>query len=107
MHTNLTIRCSCGRRILPKNILQISFHFKLFGQSYISLKYKCPRCKRMGECIVAEREWFNSCLNSSKGELTPQEIRRFKKMGKITTDELLEFHLLLIENKNWLKEMVK
>jgi len=107
MHTHLTIRCSCGRRIFRKNILQISFHFKLFGESFVSVKYKCPRCKRIGEYLVAEKEWDISSLISSKGELTLPEIKRFKKMGKITIDELLDFHLLLRKKENWLKEMVK
>ncbi|MBC7329151.1 hypothetical protein H5T88_02205 [bacterium] len=101
------IRCTCGRRIFRKNILQISFHFKLFGESFVSIKYKCPRCKRIGEYLIAEKEWNRASLTSSRGELTPQEIRKFKKMGKITIDELLNFHLLLSEKVNWLKEMVK
>jgi phage FluMu protein Com len=106
MNTSI-IRCTCGRRIFRKNILQISFHFKLFGESFVSIKYKCPRCKRIGEYTVSEKEWDSSSFNSSRGELTPQEIKKFKKMGRITIDEVIDFHLRLKENKNWLKEMVK
>ncbi|MGC8842886.1 MAG: hypothetical protein ACP5QS_03005, partial [bacterium] len=95
MRTYLTIRCSCGRRIFRKHILQISFHYKLLGRSYVAIKYKCPRCKRIGEYFVDEKRWDASYLTGQKGELTPQEMRRFQKLGKITIDEMLDFHLQL------------
>ncbi|MBC7327032.1 hypothetical protein H5T87_02820 [bacterium] len=108
MPTRLVIRCSaCGRRISQKNILQISFHYRLFGQSFVAIKYKCPRCKRVGEHMISENRWNASLLNYQKGELTPQEIVKFREMGKITPDEVLDFHLNLERSRNWLKELVK
>lgn len=108
MRTRLIILCSsCSKRISQRNILQVSFYYRFLGQSFVSIKYKCPRCKRVGEYLVEEKRWNSSLLFSSKGELTVEELERFRRMDKITPDEVLDFHLHLEENKNWLKELVK
>lgn len=108
MHTRLMIRChSCGRRIPQKNILKISFYYGLFKKNFVSIQYKCPRCKKMGEFLLEEKQWNASLLALSKGELTFQEWEKFRGMEKITPDEVLDFHLHLEGSKNWLKELVK
>ncbi len=108
MPTRLIIRCSsCGKRISPSNILQVSFYYRLLGQSFVSIKYKCPRCRRLGEYVVGEKQWNTSLLLSSGGELTLKELEKFNKMEKITPEEMLDFHLHLQESENWIKELVK
>jgi len=107
LRTRLIIRCSsCDKRISQKNILQISFYYRLLGQSFVSIKYKCPRCKGVGEYLVEEKRW-NASLLFSRGELTSGEMEKFRKMEKITPDEVLDFHLHLQGSKNWLKDWVK
>lgn len=108
MRTRLIIRCSsCGKRIFQRNILQVSFYFRLSGQSIVSIKYKCPRCRKVGEYLVEEKKWNASLLLASKGEFTMEELEKFSRMEKITPDEVLDFHLQLERKENWLKELVK
>jgi len=108
LRTRLIIRCSsCGKRISQKNILQVSFHYRLLGQSFVSIKYKCPRCRRVGEYLVEEKTWNSSLLFSTKGELTQEEWEKFRRMDRISPDEVLDFHLHLQRSGNWIKELVK
>lgn len=106
MRAQLKIRCSCGKRIFRKNIIQVSFYYRLLGSSFIVVKYKCPRCKRVGEYIIEEKKWNVLILQEeTKGELTHEEVKKFEKMGKITVDELVEFHNAL--QREGLKALIK
>jgi len=92
-----TIRCHCGHRIYAKDILQKSTYVRVFGPTLMYLKFRCSRCKRLGEKIIEQDQWDESLLRDAPTEMSVEEKRRFDRMGKITADEVIDFHFQLEE----------
>ena len=86
------IRCHCGQRIVAKDVLQRSWYVRVFGPSFMYLKFRCSRCKRMGEKFIEQDKWDDAILRDIPSELTGEEKKRFEKLGKITVDEEIDFH---------------
>jgi DNA-directed RNA polymerase subunit RPC12/RpoP len=89
------IRCNCGQRIVGKDVLQRSWYVRVFGPSFMYLKYRCSRCKRLGEKFIEQDKWDDSILRDIPAEVSLDEKRRFDKMGKISVDEQIDFHFNL------------
>ena len=92
------IRCQCGHRILRRDVLGMRFYLSLFGPSYVSVHYRCGRCKRIGKALVEEQRWAG--FNIDRSAEDPQQIqledrKRFDSMGPITPEELIDFHFAL------------
>jgi len=104
MNKATTIRCHCGQRILRKDVLHYGFYVKLFGPSYVYLKFRCSRCKKIGEEFVEQDKWNESILHDRPSELTEEERKRFASMGKIDISEMVEFHHAL-ENLDSLSDL--
>lgn len=98
------IRCNCGQRIVGKDVLQRSWYVRVFGPSFMYLKYRCSRCKRMGEKFVEQDKWDDSILRDIPTEVSPDERRRFERLGKISVDEEIDFHFAL-EDPEFLKNV--
>lgn len=92
MKMRTVIRCSCGQRILSKDVLQTGYFLKLFGPSFVYVKYRCPRCKKPGEQFVPQETWDERILQQGFTELRRKERARFRRLGPIGMDEQLEFH---------------
>jgi DNA-directed RNA polymerase subunit RPC12/RpoP len=89
------IRCNCGQRIVSKDVLQRSWYVRVFGPSFMYLKYRCSRCKRMGEKFVEQDKWDDSILRDIPSELSLDERKHFETLGKISVDEAIDFHFNL------------
>ncbi len=89
------IQCSCGERIAARNLVQRSWYPRVFGSCFVYLKYRCPRCKRMGERFIEQENWDENLLRDTPVEVSLHETRRFEQLGKITVDEEVDFHFLL------------
>lgn len=89
------IRCNCGQRIVAKDVVQRSWYVRVFGPSFMYLKFRCSRCKRMGEKFVEQDKWDDSILRDIPSEMTLEEKRRFDKLGRISVDEVIDFHFTL------------
>src|ERR1041384_7068890 len=89
------IRCHCGQRIVTKDVLQRSWYVRVYGPSFRYLKFRCSRCKRLGEKFVEQDKWDDSILRDIPVEMSLDEKRRFEKLGKITVDEAIDFHFAL------------
>ncbi len=87
------IRCSCGQRILRKDVLQTGLYLSVLGPSFVYVRYRCGRCKRVGERLVEEQAWNPSVLRPSPAP--EQDLRRFEHMGEITAEEVIDFHYAL------------
>ena len=86
------IRCHCVQRIVAKDVLQRSRYVRVFGPSFRYLKFRCSRCKRMGEKFIEQDKWDDAILRDIPSELSGEEKKRFERMGKITVDEEIDFH---------------
>lgn len=68
------------------------FYPRQYGPSYVYIKYRCSRCKKLGEHFVKQEEWEDGLLKDNLTELTPEEKSRFDALGQITYTELAEVH---------------
>ena len=89
------IRCNCGQRIVTKDVLQRSWYVRVYGPSFMYLKFRCSRCKRMGEKFIEQDKWDDSILRDIPSEVSTDEKRRFEQLGRISVDEEIEFHFSL------------
>ena len=90
-----SIKCNCGQRILAKDVTQTGYYLRLFGPSFVYVKYRCSRCKKLGEQFVKQEEWEEGMLNDTPSEMTSDEKTKFKKMGNIDIHECIDAHFEL------------
>jgi hypothetical protein len=105
-----SLKCHCGQRIVRRDVMQQGYYMRQFGPSYVYIKYRCSRCKKLGEHFVKQEEWEDGLLHEITCEAGDRERARFAKLGDITLDEMRSFHRALekMENiPNLLKEEVE
>ena len=90
-----TIKCNCGQRIFSRDIMQQGYYVRHFGPSYVYIKFRCSRCKKLGEHFIKQEDWAEGILSDSVNEVATAEKSRFEKLGKITIDEMIDFHYAL------------
>ena len=86
------VTCNCGHQIGTKEILQTSLYLSLLGPSFVYVRFRCGRCKRVGEQLVREEKWNQGMLRPEAPALPPQERQRFVALGPITPAEKIDFH---------------
>ncbi|MCX6344355.1 MAG: hypothetical protein NT018_04690 [Armatimonadetes bacterium] len=103
------IKCNCGRRILAKDVMQTGYYLRLCGPSFVYVKYRCSRCKKLGEQFVKQEEWEDGILHDMPTELVPEEKSKFSKMGRIDINECIDAHFQLekVKSLNELLDAIK
>jgi DNA-directed RNA polymerase subunit RPC12/RpoP len=91
------VRCHCGQRIITKDVVQRSWYVRVFGPSFMYLKFRCSRCKRVSEKFIEQDKWDDSILRDIPAEVSLPEKKRLDGLGAITVDEEIEFHFALEE----------
>ncbi len=76
-------------------MIQTGLYLSASGPSYVYVRFRCGRCRRVGEQLVQESNWDPAVLQHTEVQVSEDELRRFDAMGEITADELLEFHYAL------------
>jgi hypothetical protein len=89
------IKCNCGQRVLAKDVLQTGYYLRLTGPSFVYVKFRCSRCKKLGEQFVRQEEWEDGILSETTCEVTPEEKEHFDRMGKIDVNECIDAHFTL------------
>ncbi len=89
------LHCNCGQRIFSRDVTQQGYHQRRFGPSYVYVRFRCSRCKRLGEHFIRQEDWEEGLLNEEVSEISQNERRRFEAMGKITVAEMADFHFKL------------
>jgi DNA-directed RNA polymerase subunit RPC12/RpoP len=89
------IKCNCGQRILAKDVMQTGYYLRLVGPSFVYVKYRCSRCKKLGEQFVKQEEWEDGILHDVPSEIAPDEQRQFDQMGAIDIHECIDAHFEL------------
>ncbi len=89
MQTNLM--CRCGHCISRKDVTQrkVMNHFR---PGYVYIRYRCSRCKMLGEFYIRQDEWSDELLLAGDGEVNVAERKRFARLGVITFKEMHQFH---------------
>ena len=91
------VRCHCGHQVLAKEVLRTDLYERASGREYVYVKYRCRRCKRLGEAFVAENRWDWSVLEPARNEMTEAERDLFLDRAPISEVEYLEFQVDLRE----------
>ena len=104
-----TIKCNCNQRILAKDVMQTGYYLRLFGPSFVYVKYRCSRCKKLGEQFVKQEEWEEGILNDTPNEMSPDESSKFKELGCIDIHECIDAHFELekVESLNELRKTLE
>lgn len=89
------VTCNCGHPISTKEILQTSLYLSLLGPSFVYVRFRCGRCKRVGEQLVREEKWNQSMLRAEGPALSEEERKHFEALGPITPAEKIDFHYAL------------
>lgn len=90
-----TVRCRCGHQVLAKEVLRTDMYERPSGREYVYVKYRCKRCKRVGETFVAENRWDWRIFEAPRSEMSESELDAFAEKSPITSEDLLDFHCLL------------
>jgi len=99
-----SIKCNCGQRIIAKDLVQHGHYLRLFGPSFVYVKFRCSRCKKLGEQFVKQEEWEEGIFKDIALEVAPEEKEQFVAQGPIDISEVIDFHFQL-ENLSDLKSL--
>ena len=89
------LKCHCGQRIIRRDVMQQGYYVRQVGPSFVYIKFRCSRCKKLGEHYVKQDEWEDALLQENNTELTNDERGRFQSLGPITLNEMKDFHFTL------------
>ncbi len=90
-----SLKCNCGQRILRRDVMYQNRYEKHMGPRYVYIKYRCSRCKKLGEHFVKQDEWEEGLLQECGADFNETERSRFVGLGAITLDEMKDFHKAL------------
>jgi DNA-directed RNA polymerase subunit RPC12/RpoP len=93
------IKCNCGQRIIAKDVMQTGYYLRLFGPSFVYVKFRCSRCKKLGEQFVKQEDWEDGILRDIPSERTSDEKTKFEAMGPIDIHEAIDAHFKLEDLK--------
>lgn len=85
--------------------MQTGYYLRLFGPSFVYVKFRCSRCKKLGEQFVKQEDWEDGILRDTPNEITPEEKERFEQLGPIDIDEVIDIHFR-IDNAYSLKDLL-
>lgn len=90
------VRCRCGHHVLAKEVLRTDLYERPSGREYVYVKYRCQRCKRMGETFVAESCWDWRIFEASRDELSESETELFSSRAPISSEDVIDLHRKLV-----------
>ena len=85
------VRCRCGHQILAKEVLRTDLYERSSGRDYVYVKFRCARCKRLGQIFIAENRWDWSVLEATRSDLNEAERDRFLDESPISSLECINF----------------
>ena len=75
------------------------------GPVFVYIKFRCSRCKKLGEHFIKQEEWEDGLLQEITNDSTEPERSEFQKLGAITLEEMRDFHHAL-ENLNEIPKLI-
>ncbi|HUV05774.1 MAG TPA: hypothetical protein VMX94_11785 [Armatimonadota bacterium] len=106
MSVKATIKCNCGQRIISKDVMQTGYYLRLFGPSFVYVKFRCSRCKKLGEQFIKQEDWEDGILKDIPSEVDQGEREKLEALGPINVREQIAFHFGL-ENADPLAKLNK
>lgn len=75
--------------------MQQGYYLRLVGPNFVYVKYRCSRCKKLGEQFVRQAEWESGILDEVLCEASADELKRFDELGPIDIHECIDAHFEL------------
>ena len=103
------VRCRCGHQILNREVLRLEPYERASGAEYVYVKYRCRRCKRLGEAFIPALEWEWDIFAAPANEMSLEERDRFLDEATISSNDVTAFHRALKTVDSWqqLQELVE
>jgi DNA-directed RNA polymerase subunit RPC12/RpoP len=89
------LRCRCGHQVLEKEVLRAEPYEKESGREAVYVKYRCRRCKSMGEAFFDRLEWKPEIFEVPRNEMSDVERDRFLDEKTISSGDVISFHRAL------------
>ena len=87
------IKCNyCNNRVSQKEVMASSHYPRMFDENLVHIRYRCRRCRKIGEQFVRQEEWESGILRDKATEAATSEKETFAALGAIEMRELVEFH---------------
>lgn len=90
-----TVRCRCGHQVLGKEVLRAEPYEKESGREAVYVKYRCRRCKRLGEAFFDGLEFDAAIFEAPRNEMSDVERDRFLDEKTISSGDVISFHRAL------------
>ena len=89
------VRCRCGHQVLGREVLRTEPCEKASGAEVVYIKYRCRRCKKIGEAFIPHEEWSADIFEAPRDEMAVEERDRFLDEGAISSGDVISFHRAL------------
>lgn len=86
------VLCRCGHQVLGREVLRTEFYERASGQEMVYVKYRCRRCKRLGESFIPQESWDWSIFAAPRNEMSDTERDSFVGKQDISSSDVLSFH---------------
>lgn len=87
--------CSCGQRVFEGDVIHKGTQLRRIDTTYVYLRFRCSRCRRLGEQFIRLDAWDEKILRHEIREMEPEELKSKAQLGPISLDEMLSFHYTL------------
>ena len=78
MSARPNIICACGRRIEGREVLQQGYFMSRWKPVWVLVKYRCSRCRMLGEQLIDYSQWDGSVLECDAAEPSADEAASFR-----------------------------
>ncbi len=100
------VRCRCGHQVLGREVLRTQPCEKPSGAEAFYVKFRCRRCKKIGEAFVPAEEWTPDIFDVPRGEIGAFERDRFVGTEAIASGDVISFHCAL-QKANTVSELLQ
>ena len=85
------IVCACGRQIEGREVLQQGYFMSHWKPVWVFVKYRCSRCRMLGEKLVDYSQWDEAALEREPDETRPEPASALVALGQIDDEEVRRF----------------
>lgn len=93
--SNSSVRCRCGHQVLGREVLRTEPCEKASGAEVVYVKYRCRRCKKIGEAFIPQEEWNPEIFQTPRDEMAVEERDRFLDQTAVSSGDVISFHRAL------------
>lgn len=89
---------------MGRELLRTESYERMSGEDAIYVKYRCRRCKMMGEAFVPRAQWDPHIFDTPRDEMSYSERDRIIEEKAISSGDVISFHRAL-QKANTLEDL--